>query len=68
MKLIVNGSALELGEGRTVADVVEQVAARRSTRGTAVALNGEVVPKGDWDSVMVNEGDRIEVLRAIGGG
>ena len=68
MNLVVNGSPLEITEGRTVADVVERVAADRPTRGTAVALNGEVVPRGQWGTVALEEGDRIEVLHAIGGG
>ena len=68
MNLVVNGSPLEVTEGQTVAEVVERVAPQRPTRGTAVALNGEVVPQRKWTSVTVNDGDRIEVLHAIGGG
>ena len=68
MNLVVNGSALEIDDRRTVADVVERVAPGRAARGTAVALNGEVVPKAQWASTALNEGDRVEVLHAIGGG
>ena len=68
MNLVVNGSALEIDEARTIADVVTRVAADRPTRGTAVAQNGEVVPRGEWGSMKLSEGDRIEVLHAIGGG
>ena len=68
MNLVVNGSNVEVPEGRTIADVVARVAPERPTRGTAVAVNGEVVPKTHWDSATLNDGDRVEVLHAIGGG
>ena len=68
MNLVVNGSSVEVGDDRTVADVVARVAPGRAARGTAVALNGEVVPKAQWPSVRLSEGDRVEVLHAIGGG
>ena len=68
MKLVVNGSPLQLAERHTVADVVERVAPGRAARGTAVALNGEVVPKAEWPSTTLSDGDRVEVLHAIGGG
>ena len=34
----------------------------------AVALNGEVTPRSEWPRVTVNEGDTVEVVRAVGGG
>jgi thiazole synthase len=38
------------------------------TRGVAVALDGEVVPRSDWKSTPLAEGRRVEVLAAIQGG
>jgi sulfur carrier protein len=37
-------------------------------RGIAVALNGEVVPRTRWKEVTLNDSDRVEILRAVGGG
>ena len=37
-------------------------------RGVAVALDGEVVPRGEWASTAVREGQRLEVLHAVQGG
>ena len=34
----------------------------------AVALNGEVVRRDDWPSTVIGEGDRLEIVRAVGGG
>ena len=68
MNLVVNGSPLQVAERRTVAEVVERVAPARAARGTAVAVNGEVVRRAEWDSITLKDGDRVEVLHAIGGG
>ncbi len=34
----------------------------------AVAINGEVVPRGTWTDAKVTEGDAVEIVRAVGGG
>jgi sulfur carrier protein len=37
-------------------------------RGTAVAINGELTPKSQWDEHHLADGDRIEVLTVAQGG
>ena len=37
-------------------------------RGVAVALDGEVVPRGEWATTEVREGQELEVLHAVQGG
>jgi sulfur carrier protein len=66
MKLVVNGDRREVAEGATVADLVREMETPSS--GVAVAVNGEVVPRGGWKDLALNDGDRVEVLSAIGGG
>jgi transporter family-2 protein len=39
-----------------------------NARQIAVAVNGEVVPRSEWGHVTVNDGDTVEVVRAVGGG
>ena len=39
-----------------------------SRRGFAIALNGEVVRAARWDETSVEEGDRVEIIRAMAGG
>ena len=68
MRLIVNGSDMQLEDDATVADVISKVAPARGEWGTAVAVNGEVVPKREWAAAPLTSGDRVEVLHAIGGG
>lgn len=66
MTLVVNGEPQEVDDGATVQDVVALVGARPT--GTAVAVNGDVVPRGAWGHRPLHEGDRIEVLTAVQGG
>ncbi|NES30731.1 sulfur carrier protein ThiS [Micromonospora terminaliae] len=66
MELIVNGAGRDLPGGSTVADVVRAVTEQE--RGLAVAVNGEVVPRGGWTATVLRDGDRVEVLSAAQGG
>jgi sulfur carrier protein len=66
MKITVNGAEHDAEEGASVARVVASVTDRPA--GVAVALNDQVVPRGDWPSTIVREADRIEVLTAVQGG
>ena len=42
--------------------------ATTDARGVAVALDGEVVPRGEWEATVLREGQSVEVLAAIQGG
>lgn len=74
MLVIVNGERRELPPEATVSSVVELLNADgghlrdAGGRGVAVALEGEVVPRGNWSSTPLAEGARVEVLAAIQGG
>jgi sulfur carrier protein len=63
----VNGDSREVEQGATVAAVVSQTAADRP-RGVAVAVDGEVVPRGEWPRRELHDGARIEILTAVQGG
>ncbi|SCL13311.1 sulfur carrier protein ThiS [Micromonospora rhizosphaerae] len=66
MELTVNGARRILPGGSTVADLVRAVTDQQ--RGLAVAVNGEVVPRGGWPASALRDGDRVEVLSAAQGG
>ena len=69
MNVHLNGRAHEVSSGTTLADAVRLVATEpNARRGIAVALNGEVVTRSTWEEVRLQADDRIEVLRAVGGG
>ncbi len=68
MNVTVNGEPREVGAGATVASVVEMLDVAPGARGVAVALNGEVVSRGQWTDTRLSEGSMVEVVAAIGGG
>ena len=68
MRVLVNGEATELADGATVKTAVEKLELPASGRGVAVAVDAEVVPRGLWGAHELQEGARVEILRAIQGG
>lgn len=68
MRISLNGEPREVDQGATVAALVELLDVPDGARGVAVAVDGEVVSRGDWPARVVVDGARVEVLRAIGGG
>jgi thiazole synthase len=66
--VLLNGEPSELPNGATVEAAVREAGAGADGRGVAVAVDGEVVPRGRWDAVELREGQQVEVLRAVQGG
>jgi sulfur carrier protein len=64
----LNGRPEELPEGATVADAVKVVGVDGEPRGIAVAVDGEVVRRGDWGSTTLGDRQAVEVVRAVQGG
>ena len=64
--IVVNGEPRDLAPGTTVAALVAGLGMPR--RGVAVALDGEVVRRGEWEACEVPDGARVEVLTAMQGG
>jgi sulfur carrier protein len=62
----VNGEAVTAPRGSTVEQVVGGVTTMSS--GVAAAVNGEVVPRGQWAVTELREGDRVEIVTAVQGG
>lgn len=70
MKLTVNGEARRT-EARTLAALWAAETEHLETttrRGFAIALNGEVVRAARWDETALEDGDRVEIIRAVAGG
>jgi thiazole synthase len=68
MRIELNGESHELVEGATLAVAVRESGAEQGARGVAVALDGEVVPHGEWEATALREGQSVEILAAIQGG
>ena len=59
---------VELVEGASVADAARAAGLDPDRHGIAIALDGEVVPRGELGSTTLAAGQRVEVVEAIGGG
>jgi sulfur carrier protein len=66
MKVTVNGKPMELPDGLTIDGLLTHLGVRREY--TAVALNREVTPKDQYARSVLRDGDKIEIVRPMGGG
>ncbi|MDO9353785.1 MAG: sulfur carrier protein ThiS [Solirubrobacteraceae bacterium] len=67
--ITVNGTAREdLASPITVAGLVAAHGLPAEGRGVAVAVDGEIVPRGQWAAVTIPEGAEVELVQAIQGG
>ena len=66
MAVTVNGKPTSLAEPRKLSEFVESLGI--DLRLVAVAHNGEVLPRQSLSSVIVRDGDKLEIVRMVGGG
>jgi sulfur carrier protein len=66
IQVIVNGAAQRLEQPLDVAALVARL--ELSGKRIAVERNGEIVPKSAHRATLVADGDRLEIVVAVGGG
>jgi sulfur carrier protein len=66
MRITVNGKGLEVADGLNVEALLATLGVRREY--TAVAVNREVTPRSRYADTRLSEGDRVEIVRPMGGG
>lgn len=66
MKVLLNNKVTLLDDGLTVKRLLENVGVRNKY--FAVEINEVVVPKSSHESFLIKDGDKIEIITAIGGG
>ena len=66
MKIVVNGKDLEVADGLSVEGLLVQLNVTRKYM--AVAVNREVTPKSAYEATVLRDGDRVEIVRPMGGG
>ncbi|OZB74205.1 MAG: thiamine biosynthesis protein ThiS [Halothiobacillus sp. 14-55-98] len=66
MTVFVNGVAHGIDQPLTVHDLLMELGLE--SRRLAVEINGEIVFRDRRDSTLLSEGDRVEIVHAIGGG
>ncbi len=67
--ITVNGAPRDVPAGGTVAALIAELTGLPPEgRGVAVAVDGEVVPRGAWGVSAVTDGAQVEVVGAVQGG
>ncbi len=66
MQITVNGKAMEVAEGLSIDGLLTTLGVKREF--TAVAVNREIARRNEFESFRLKDGDRVEVVRPMGGG
>lgn len=66
IQIELNGEGRELAKGATLPDLVGML--QLTGQALAVAVNRQVIPRQKWPECVLKDGDRVEIVRAIGGG
>jgi sulfur carrier protein len=66
MQILLNGENVETGEGSSIAELLTRLGI--GLERVAVEVNLDIVPKAKYDSNILAEGDRVEIVHFVGGG
>ena len=66
MKITVNGESRDVVDGLNVEALLQYLGV--TLKFTAVAVNREVTPKSAYATTVLKDGDKIEIVRPMGGG
>ena len=66
MEINVNGEKREVPDGATLRELLELLEVQRGR--VAVERNLEIVPKAQFDSCCLANGDQLEIVTLVGGG
>jgi len=66
MTIVVNGKPMDVADGLSVESLLAHLGVPRQF--TAVAVNREITPKSRYQQTTLREGDKIEIVRPMGGG
>ncbi|MBT3309604.1 MAG: sulfur carrier protein ThiS [Gammaproteobacteria bacterium] len=66
MVIQLNGKDHTLTDRATAADLVTSL--QLTGKRIAMEVNLEIIPRSSYDSHQLHEGDKIEIVHAIGGG
>ena len=65
--IIVNGETARLTASNVV-ELLQDAGVDPQARGVAVAVNGTVVPRRDWEQRRLAAGDLVEIVKPFAGG
>jgi sulfur carrier protein len=66
VQVLANGEPVRLSEGATVNDLIEALGL--GAKFVVAELNGQPVDRSDMPRKTLNDGDKVELVRAVAGG
>lgn len=66
MNITINGDAMHFEESLSISNVLDQL--NLETSRVIAQLNDDIVNRNQFDDVVVNDGDTLELLEFVGGG
>jgi thiamine biosynthesis protein ThiS len=66
VRITVNGQSMEVAAGTSVDALLRDLAVTRQF--TAVAVNREITPRSAYATTLLSAGDRVEIVKPMGGG
>jgi len=66
VQLVVNGRPSEVADGTTLLALIEQLGLRPGS--VVVELDGHALLRSELDGVVLRDGQRLELVRAVAGG
>ena len=65
-KIQLNGSPYEIHDGTNLNELLNKLKIRKNK--VAIEVNGEIVEKNKYPNLILNKGDKVEIVKFIGGG
>ena len=66
MKILVNGTMKEFADRLSISALLNQLAIQSGQ--AAVELNLAILDRADYDKTVLKDGDKLEIIRFVGGG
>lgn len=66
MKIVINGEEKEFEQNLTLGAVLKELSIESKVMAAAVNMN--IVKQDQWESFILSEGDKLELLDFVGGG
>ena len=65
-KIQLNGDPYEINDGTNLNELLNKLKIKKNK--VAVEVNGEIVEKNKYPNLILNKGDKVEIVQFIGGG
>ncbi|HAJ77380.1 MAG: sulfur carrier protein ThiS [Gammaproteobacteria bacterium] len=66
MYVTINGNQTELDDDSSLQQLLQHLKIGEGR--IAIELNGEIIPRSQFQQQLLSKGDRVEIVQAIGGG